>query len=73
MQPDGRTIIATDRDGRTLWEGDMLKDEGVPHAGYPVIRDVTMIDGGLARLTIGKGATVEVDLETGTTRFLGED
>jgi hypothetical protein len=69
---DGRTLVAKDPSGKTLWQNDILAASGEPGAGFPVIRSVA-IDGGKASLIVGKSMVVEVDLSTGKVAVLGEN
>lgn len=72
VESDGRTLVAKDRSGKTLWETDVLAATGEPATGFPVIRSV-VIDAGKASLIIGKTMVVEVDVKTGKAAVLGEN
>jgi hypothetical protein len=72
VEPDGRTLAARDRSGKTLWQTDVLAAAGKPGTGFPVIRSVA-IDDGRASLIVGKTMTVGVDLKTGSAAVLGEN
>jgi hypothetical protein len=72
VEPDGRTLVARDRSGNTLWQTDVLAAAGKPGTGFPVIRSVA-INAGKASLIVGKTMTVGVDLKTGSAAVLGEN
>lgn len=73
VQPDGRMVSATSRDGKTLWSIDVIDATGKPATGFPVVRLVSIPRPGTAMLVVGKSRTIEVDVATGQTKTLGED
>jgi hypothetical protein len=68
VRDDGRTIVARGKDGKTVWEADVLKTAGIPSVGQPVVRDLHLKDGKLTAI-YGKHSFADFDLATG--KFLG--
>jgi hypothetical protein len=68
VKENGRTVSARDRDGRALWEADVIRTAGIPVVGQPVVRDLHL-KGGKLTAVFGKHAFADFDLATG--KFLG--
>ena len=68
VKEDGRTIVARGKDGKAMWEADVIKTANIPLVGQPVVRDLQLKDGKLTAV-FGKHSFADFDLATG--KFLG--
>jgi hypothetical protein len=73
VEPDGRSVAATDGSGKLLWRTDVIAELGAPYEGEPVVRHVTITPKGVASLVLGKSRSVEADLRTGELTLIGEN
>lgn len=74
VEPNGRELKATGKDGSDLWKVDVVKAWGNPAnpGGKPVIRHLAIRDGKVD-VTVGKAMGGTVDLKTGKAVLIGED
>ena len=74
VEPNGRELKATGKDGVALWKVDVVKAWGNPAnpGGKPVIRHLAIRDGKVD-VTVGKAMGGTVDLKTGKAVLIGED
>ena len=73
VESNGRRLIAFDKTGAVSWNIDVLdaiKDMAL--VGQPVIRNLKL-DHGQLTVTIAKHAYCEVDVATGSLKFVGAD
>jgi len=68
VQDDGRTIVARNRDGTTLWEADVIKTANMKFVGAIVVRDLQLKNRKL-KAVFGIHSFADFDLTTG--KFLG--
>lgn len=68
VQEDGRTIVARGKDGKAMWQADVIKTANIPFVGAPVVRDLQLKNGKLTAV-FGKHSFADFDLATG--KFLG--
>jgi hypothetical protein len=73
VESNGRCLVGFDKDGAVAWSVDVLADAKVkPNRGAAVIRHLRLQDGKLFA-TCGKSDSVEVEMKTGKTKYLGSD
>lgn len=68
VKEDGRTIAARGRDGKALWEADVLKAAAISFVGQPVVRELHL-KGGKLNAIYAKHSFADFELTTG--KFLG--
>ena len=68
VKEDGRTIAARGRDGKALWEADVIKAAAIPFVGQPVVRELHL-KGGKVTAIYAKHSFADFELTTG--KFLG--
>jgi hypothetical protein len=72
VKEDDRTIIARGKDGKAVWEADVIKTAGIPVVGQPVVRALHLKDGKLTAV-FGKHSFADFDLTTGKVLGAGSD
>jgi outer membrane protein assembly factor BamB len=72
VQADSHTLIAVDKDGKTVWKVDVIKAAGAPAVGQPVVRHLSLKDGNV-RAIYGKHSFADFDLATGKLVASGSD
>ena len=72
VKEDDRTLSARDKDGKVLWEVDVIKKAGAPAVGKPVVRDLALKDGKVTAV-YGKHSFADFDLKTGKLLASGSD
>ncbi len=72
LKDDDRSLVAKDREGKVLWEVDVIKQAGAPAVGQPVVRHISVKD---AKVTAayGKHSFADFDLKTGRLLSAGSD
>ena len=68
VQDDGCTITARDKDGKVVWDCDVIKTANIPIRGAASVRDLQLKNGKLTAV-FGKHSFADFDLATG--KFLG--
>lgn len=68
VQEDGRTIVARGRDGKAIWEADVIKTANIPLVGQPIVRELHLKEG---RVTAVYGKHSFADFQVANGRFLG--
>jgi hypothetical protein len=72
VKDDNRTLVAKDKQGKVLWEVDVIKKAGAPTVGQPVIRHMTLKDGKVT-VVYGKHSFADIDLKSGKLLASGSD
>lgn len=72
VKDDNRTLVAKDKQGKVLWEVDVIKKAGAPTVGQPVIRHMTLKDGKVT-VVYGKHSFADFDLKSGKLLASGSD
>ena len=72
VKDDNRTLVAKDKQGKVLWEVDVIKKAGAPTVGQPVIRRLTLKDGKVTAV-YGKHSFADFDLKSGKLLASGSD
>jgi hypothetical protein len=72
VQADGKTLVAKDKDGKVVWQADVIKRAGEPGVGKPAIRHLSIKEG-RAVAVYGKHSFAEFDLRTGKLVSKGSD
>ena len=72
VKDDNRTMVAKDKQGKVLWEVDVIKKAGAPTVGQPVIRRLTLKDGKVTAV-YGKHSFADFDLKSGKLLASGSD
>jgi hypothetical protein len=67
VKDDNRTLVAQDKQGKVLWEVDVIKT-----VGQPVIRHMTLKDGKVT-VVYGKHSFADFDLKSGKLLASGSD
>ena len=68
VKEDGRTIVAQGKDGKTVWEADVIKVANIPLVGQPAVRALHLKDG---KVTAVYGKHSFADFELAAGKFLG--
>ena len=72
VKDDDRTLVANDKQGKVLWEVDVIKNAGAPRVGQQVIRHLTLKDGKVTAV-YGKHSFADFDLKSGKLLASGSD
>jgi hypothetical protein len=72
VKGDDRILVAKDKEGKILWEVDVIKTAGAPAVGQPVIRDLSLKDGKVG-IVYGKHSFADFDLKSGKLLSSGSD
>lgn len=72
VKDDDRTLVAKDKQGKVLWEVDVIKKAGAPAVGQPVIRRLTLKDDKVTAV-YGKHSFADFDLKSGKLLASGSD
>ena len=72
VKDDGRTLVAKDKQGKVLWEVDVVEKAGAPMVGQPVIRHLSLKDSKVTAV-YGKHSFADFDLKSGKLLASGGD
>lgn len=72
VKADNRTVVVTDKDGKALWEVDVIQSAGPPVIGQPMVRHLSLKDGKV-RAIYGKNSYADFDLTTGKLLASGSE
>jgi len=72
VKDNHRALVAKDKQGKVLWEVDVIKKSGAPTVGQPMIRRLTLKDGKVTAV-YGKHSFADFDLKSGKLLASGSD
>src|SRR6478672_3391574 len=73
VESNGRRLVAFKKDGMIIWSVDLLEATKVtPKSGQPVIRHLKLSEDQL-QVVFGKHDFVEVQINSGKTKYVGSD
>jgi hypothetical protein len=72
LKDDDRSLVAKNKEGKVLWEVDVIKKAGAPAVGQSVVRHLSVKD---AKVTAvyGKHSFADFDLKSGKLLSSGSD